>query len=142
MKQFFLFFFFAMLFVSCVTKEEKPPVISPVDTSFVINVINNGNVEYTKYFDDKTMRLDYFHSGTATEEHFAADRILSDGIWSGSKKNLIDDLGLGPYYFEVIDKESGVLLYSKGFGSIFGEWQTIPEASEKWGTFHESIRFP
>ena len=42
----------------------------------------------------------------------------------------------------MIDKESKVLLYSRGFASVFGEWQTIPEASENWGTFHESIRFP
>ncbi len=35
-----------------------------------------------------------------------------------------------------------MLLYSRGFASVFGEWQTIPEAAEKWGTFHESMRFP
>jgi hypothetical protein len=108
----------------------------------VISVMNNGNVKFDSYFIDKTMRFDYFHSGTATEEHFAKDRIVSDGIWSGSKVNLIDDLRLGLYFFEVIDKESRVLLYSRGFASIFGEWQTIPEASEKWGTFHESLRMP
>ena len=88
------------------------------------------------------MRLDYFHSGTSSEEHFATDRIVSDGIWSGSKKTLIDDLNLGLYFFEVIDMESKTILYSKGFASIFGEWQTIPEASDKWGTFHESLRLP
>jgi hypothetical protein len=38
--------------------------------------------------------------------------------------------------------QTGTLLYSRGFASIFGEWQTIPEAAEVWGTFHESVRFP
>lgn len=99
-------------------------------------------INYNDYFDNKTMRVDYFHSGNATEEHFSVDRILNDGVWSGSKKKLIDDLKSGLYFFEVVDENSGKILYSRGFASIFGEWQTIPEASEKWGTFHESVRFP
>lgn len=104
--------------------------------------VDKGNVNFGSYFTDKTMRLDYFHAGTATEEHFSTDRIVSDGIWSGSKTVLIDRLKLGLYYFEVIDRDSKTLLYSRGFSSIFGEWQETPEASEKWGTYQESLRFP
>jgi hypothetical protein len=100
------------------------------------------NVNFKDHFEDKTMRIDYFHSGNASEEHFAVDRILSDGIWPGSKTILVDELNLGPYRFDVFDKESETLLYSRGFASIYGEWETIPEAKEQWGTFHESIRFP
>ena len=107
-----------------------------------LKVVNTGNVDFAKYFTDKTMRLDYYHSGSADEEHFATDRVVSDGLWSGSKKILIDEMELGTYFYEIIDMESKVLLYSRGFGSVFGEWQTIPEAAEVWGTFHESVRFP
>lgn len=99
-------------------------------------------INFKQYFENKTMRVDYFHSGDAEEEHFSVDRILNDGEWSGSKGVIIDDIKLGLYFFEVHDKGSGQILYSRGFASIFGEWQTIPEAKEKWGTFHESIRFP
>jgi hypothetical protein len=105
-------------------------------------VIIKGNMPYDNFFIDKTMRLDYFHSGTSSEEHFARDQAVSDGIWGGSKTILVDDLKRGPYFYEVVDKESNVLLYSRGFASVFGEWQTIPEAKETWGTFHESVRFP
>ena len=118
----------------------KPVVTSQPEKQEYVKAVNKGNINFESYFIDKTMRFDYFHAGTAIEEHFSTDRIVSDGIWSGSKKKLIDDLKLGLYYFEVIDKESKTLLYTRGFASIFGEWQTIPEASEKWGTFHESIR--
>ncbi|HEX2976105.1 MAG TPA: M64 family metallopeptidase, partial [Bacteroidales bacterium] len=69
-------------------------------------------------------------------------RIVSDGPWGGSRNNLIDQLELGQYFFEIVDTESSTLLYSCGFGSIFGEWQTIPESSQVWGTFSESLRFP
>ncbi|MCD4789031.1 MAG: IgA Peptidase M64, partial [Bacteroidales bacterium] len=66
----------------------------------------------------------------------------NDGTWSGSKTILLDELNRGLYFFEVQDLETGTPLYSRGFSSIFGEWQTIPEAKEKWGTLHESVRFP
>ena len=98
--------------------------------------------EYAGFFGPNTMRVDYFHSGTASEEHFAADRILNDGPWSGSRSVLLDELELGLYFFEVVDQASSSPIYSRGFASIFGEWQTIGEARRQWGTFHESIRFP
>ena len=54
-----------------------------------------ADVKFDAYFKDKTMRFDYYHTGTATEEHFAVDRMVMDGIWAGSKSQLIDELGLG-----------------------------------------------
>jgi len=99
-------------------------------------------VDFDNFFLDKTMRLDYFHSGTAKEEHFALDRVVSDGVWPGSKRQLIDTLDFGKYQFEVRDAAAGTLLYSYGFATIFGEWETTGEANRQWGTFHESLRFP
>ncbi|MCD4664638.1 MAG: hypothetical protein K8R68_05140 [Bacteroidales bacterium] len=116
-------------------------VIILVVITFSIKVHSQDNVPFEVFFENKTMRLDYFHSGTATEEHFAVDRIFNDGDWSGSKTVLLDELNRGLYFFEVQDTKTGVMLYSRGFSSIFGEWQTIPEGEEKWGTIHESIRF-
>lgn len=93
-------------------------------------------------FAARTMRVDYFHTGTATEEHVALDRIVADGAWAGSRTQLIDPVNYGQYQFEVRDLASNRLLYSRGFSSVFGEWKTIPEAKQRWGTFHESLRFP
>lgn len=104
--------------------------------------ISSPKADFEKYFQNKTMRVDYFHTGTATEEHFSIDRILSDGEWGGSIVHLLDALEYGLYLFEILDLESGKLIYSRGFASVFGEWQSIPEAQQQWGTFHESVRFP
>ncbi len=97
---------------------------------------------FDTYFIDKTMRLDYFHSGNATEEHVALDRAVADGPWAGNRVHLVDALNLGKYQFEVRDLDSNRLLYSRGFCSIFGEWETTGEAKERWGTCHASLRFP
>jgi hypothetical protein len=100
------------------------------------------DVMFEKFFTDKTMRFDYFHTGTSKEEHFSFDQVVSDGIWPGSKTILNDRLKLGLYFFEVADKATGAIIYSRGFASVFGEWQTTPEADKGWGTFQESLRFP
>jgi len=101
-----------------------------------------GKVVFENYFLDKTMRLDLYHTGNATEEHFTTDQVVSDGIWPGSKTQLVDRLELGQYFFEVLDNETKAPIYSRGYSSIFGEWQSTPEAEKGSGTFHESLRFP
>jgi hypothetical protein len=132
-----------LLLLACNTpqpsKETAKEDENPVEEFLAVD---KGNVAFDQYFTDKTMRFDYFHTGTSKEELFSPDRTVSDGPWPGSRNILIDPLQLGPYLFEIADQESNLLLYSRGFGSVFGEWQTTPEADEGYGTFHESIRFP
>jgi hypothetical protein len=132
---------FFLLIVGCIPVNQKADN-ELQQASFGVSVVNNGDVAFDRYFLNKTMRVDFYHTGNAKDDLFAIDKVMSDGEWGGSKKVLIDKLELGAYFFKVIDKESNVLLYSRGFASIFGEWQTTPEATERWGTFNESVRFP
>jgi hypothetical protein len=141
MKKYLLFLLPAITLISC-KPPKQPAGIDQKKTTTEIAIVNNGNVNYAAYFAANTMRYDYFHSGTAKEEHFAQDQVVSDGAWPGSVTTLIDKLELGLYFYQIVDKQSKVLLYSRGFASIFGEWQTTPEADSVWGTFHESLRFP
>jgi hypothetical protein len=97
---------------------------------------------YDRYFAANTMRVDYFHSGGKSAEIIGLDRVVSDGRWPGSRTRLVDDTNLGKYLFEVIDRETNRVLYSRGFASIYGEWETTPEAKQVHRTFHESLRFP
>ena len=97
---------------------------------------------FDTYFLNKTMRVDYVHSGGLGQEIFALDQIVSDGPWAGSRTRLLDDLNLGKYRFEVLDRRTNQVLYSRGFASIYGEWETVPESREVHRSFHESLRFP
>ncbi len=141
MKNVSILWLVALLLFSCQSGHQKSSDDQKQALSEII-AVNKGDVDFNTWFLDKTMRLDYYHTGNAKEEIFAIDKVLSDSIWPGSKKILIDKLELGPYFFEVLDKESKILLYSRGFSSIFSEWQTTPDANVQWGTFHESLRFP
>lgn len=91
----------------------------------------------------QTMRLDYYHTGDATQEVFSVDRVLIEPLpWPGSPTQAIDNSNLGKYLFEVRDLKTNQLLYSRGFASIYGEWETTDEAKTIKRTFHESLRFP
>jgi hypothetical protein len=41
---------------------------------------------FNKYFNDETMRIDYYHVGNATDELITMDQIYKYGIWAGSRK--------------------------------------------------------
>jgi hypothetical protein len=90
----------------------------------------------------RTMRVDYFHSGGTAGESMKLDAVVAEGPWAGSRSQLIDHTNLGKYFFEVIDRASERVIYSRGFASIYGEWETVPEFRTSNRTFHESVRFP
>jgi hypothetical protein len=91
----------------------------------------------------RTLRVDYLHSGTATEEHFSVDRVVLEPLpWPGDPSRAIDGTNLGKYFFEVVEPSSGRVLYSRGFASVYGEWEETPEAKQKRQSFSESFRFP
>jgi hypothetical protein len=89
-----------------------------------------------------TLRLDYVHAGNAKQELFALDGLLVEGPWPGHPARAIDDTNLGKYYFEVIDRATNRVVFSRGFASVYGEWETTPEAEGAHRAFHESLRFP
>ncbi len=102
-----------------------------------------GEVPFDEFFTGRTFRFDYYHSGTAAEERISEDSVRLEGPWPGSRTRLLDPTDLGKYLFEVVDLVSGKTIYSRGFASIYGEWETTAEArGGTWRTFQESQRFP
>ena len=94
--------------------------------------------------DTRTLRVDYYHTGNANQEIFSLDRVVLEPLpWPGNMSQPFDETLRGKYAFYVhAQDESGTLLYSRSFSSIYGEWETTGEARERLRTFHESVRFP
>ncbi|MBI1875968.1 MAG: IgA Peptidase M64 [Acidobacteria bacterium] len=97
---------------------------------------------FERFFTAGTMRVDYFHTGGSAGEVVSLDRVVADGPWPGSRTRLLDETNLGKYFVEVIDRATNRAIYSRGFASIYGEWETTPEIKAVSRTFHESLRFP
>lgn len=91
----------------------------------------------------RTLRVDYGHTGDARHESFGLDRVVVEPLpWPGDPAKNLDASNLGKYFFEVDDKATGKPLYSRGFASIYGEWETTDEARTLQRTFSESLRLP
>ncbi|HZZ84145.1 MAG TPA: IgA Peptidase M64 [Anaeromyxobacteraceae bacterium] len=91
----------------------------------------------------RTLRVDYAHGGDAAAESFALERLVLEPLpFPGNPARPLDETNLGKYLFEVRDQATNRLLYSRGFATIFGEWESTPEARKLRRSFSESLRFP
>src|SRR3954471_18126884 len=100
-----------------------------VSVAAVVFVVVSCSIAYAA--PAQTMRVDYYHSGNDKQESFSLDRIVIEPLpWAGNPKRPLDATNAGKYFFEVIDKASGMPLYSRGFASIYGEWETTGEAQK------------
>jgi hypothetical protein len=103
---------------------------------------SSGAGKFDRWFTGRTMRVDYFHTSRAETRIVALDRAVDDGEWAGSRTRLLDDTNLGPYRVEVADAATQQVVYSRGFATIYGEWETVPASKTEWRTFHDSVRMP
>ena len=103
-----------------------------------------GAARFDSLFHDRSLRLDYFHTGTRTEESISLDAFrLEPGGWAGSRQNLLDTLEWGRYRLSVKDAATGEVLFTRSYATLFGEWQTTDEAGNGTPrTFHESVQMP
>ena len=99
-------------------------------------------VDFDRYFEDKTMRFDFYHCGDAVSEEYFFDELREEPYWAGSKVTLIDTTGYGGQLFKVIDLASGREIYSRSYCTLFNEWQTTAEAQSVRKARPESVVFP
>ena len=106
-------------------------------------VAGSSAAGFEEDFTGSTLRVDYYHVGTASEERLALDRVRVEGHWPGSRTRLIDTTDLGQYLLEVCDRSTNAVLYTRGFGAIFGEWETTSEALDgAWRAIPAAVRLP
>ena len=109
---------------------------------FCLPLFTLGQVDFNQYFKDKSLRFDFLLGGNNKEVQVFPEQIKQEPYWGGSKINLIDSFNYGTYRFRVFDTKSGQLIFSKGFSTLFQEWQTTPEAKQTDKTFYQAAIFP
>jgi hypothetical protein len=101
------------------------------------------SVSFERYFNDQTLRIDYFHTGDAKTEEVILDKIYLQGAWAGNPARCIQPYELGSYKVIIMDIASNQIIYTKGYNTIFAEYQTIdPAIKGIKRTFHESALIP
>jgi len=99
-------------------------------------------VTFVRFFANRTLRVNLSHRGTAKTESYKMEGWVTEGSWAGSRKKLIDPFPYGAHKFEIRDVATGALLYTRGYASLFSEWQTTREARKISKSFSESLRLP
>jgi hypothetical protein len=88
------------------------------------------------------MRVDYFHTGDAKQELFSFHRAVIEPCTVARRPDQRETTtNLGKYFFEVRDQKTQRVLYSRGFASVYGEWETTDEAQKIKRSFSESFPF-
>lgn len=101
-----------------------------------------SQVNFNDYFLDKTLRFDYYHTGNKDNDFYSFDEMIEEPYWGGSKVNLIDTFDFGVFKFFVYDSRTNKLIYSRGYATLFHEWQTTDEALITTKSFSETVVFP
>jgi hypothetical protein len=104
--------------------------------------IVSAQIKFDDYFENKSLRFDYFHTGNITEDSYSFDEMKEEPFWGGSKVNLLDPFDYGKYKVETYDVKSGNMIFSKTYTTLFNEWQTTAEAKKTYKTFSETVVIP
>jgi hypothetical protein len=100
------------------------------------------SADFSDFFIEKTLRIDYYHAGNHDSEEYYFDEALIEPYWAGSHINLIDTFFYGQNYVEVKDPLTGKLIYSRGYSTLFAEWQTTTEAKTTRRALTETVVVP
>jgi hypothetical protein len=116
--------------------------IFTVLTLLFLSLTVQAQVLFDDYFTDHTMRFDFMLAGNSTTTKVYPVSLKEEPFWGGSLTNLTDSFGYGNFRYEVFDAATGTLLYSRGFCTLYQEWQTTAEAKKIERSYHEVATFP
>ena len=126
-------------YMSYMVKKKK---MKKLITLILLVVSTVAYSQFDSTFQNKTLRFDYFHTGDHDSDIYSFDELFEEPYWGGSRVNLIDTFEYGNYYLKLYDLASNELIYSRGYSSLFGEWQTTNESKEVWRAMSETVIMP
>ena len=99
-------------------------------------------VDYDEYFTGERMRVDLVFAGNHDTTMVYLKKIKKEPVWGGTRTNLLDYMNRGHFMVNISDKESYWQIYSKGFSTLWEEWQTTAESKNTFKSMNASITFP
>ena len=99
-------------------------------------------IEFDSWSTGERMRVDLTFAGNHDTTMVFLNKVKKEPEWGGSRTNLLDWLNLGHFEARIFDKESNWLLFSRGFSTIWEEWQTTAESKVRNKSMSGSVIFP
>ena len=137
-----IIFFCDCLFITFTSQNCQIMKSFPVIALFLLAISVQAQVVFDEHFTDRTMRFDFMMAGNSETTKVYPVSFREEPFWGGSLTNLTDPFGYGNFLYEIVDAGTGKLLYSKGFCTLYQEWQTTAEAKIMDRVFHEVATFP
>ena len=94
--------------------------------------------DFNTYFKNQSLRINYIHSGTKDVDNIEIAFFQKNNVWAGSMTHLIDPNDYGCHKIEVYDSASNLLLYSRTYSCLFGEYRTT-EVGKRKEDFKETV---
>jgi hypothetical protein len=89
-----------------------------------------NSINFNDYFLEKTLRVDYILAGDHESEIAYFSQMMEEPHYGGPQANLTNPFGYGSYRYQAFDSATGVLLFSRGFSTLFQEWKGTAESKQ------------
>jgi len=89
-----------------------------------------NDLNFDTWFSSGTLRVDYLLAGDSRSETVCFSQMKHEPYWGGPHRNLTDPFGFGSYRYCLYDSATHVLLFSRGFSTLFQEWRGTDEAKK------------
>ncbi|MBO6170458.1 MAG: peptidase M64 [Bacteroidales bacterium] len=94
------------------------------------------------FSQQKTLRIDYSFSGTATSTSISVDELRSIDGWAGRRSNMQEVPLKGNGQLTMRSATDGKVLYRTSFSTLFQEWQNTEEATRVQKSFENVFLVP
>jgi len=97
---------------------------------------------FSDFFLDKTLRVDYIFSGTASQQSVSVEAISQLPTWAGRRHHLAEIPVDGNAQITVADLKTGTCIYKTSFSTLFQEWLDTDEAKSVNRGFENTYLLP
>lgn len=98
--------------------------------------------DFDRYFEDKTLRLDYIFAGDSSHQAIYLDGTVSVPRWHGRRHRLAELPLKGNGQITLRDSHNGTVIYRHSFSTLFQEWLATAEAKHTARSFENVFLVP
>lgn len=105
-------------------------------------IINIHAQEFTDFFKNKTLRVDYIFTGDAKQQSIYLDELSHLPSWAGRRHHLSELPLEGNGQITMTDLTTRECIYRTSFSSLFQEWLSTDEAQKTAKGFENTFLLP